>query len=64
MKALIWCKDTILEFPAEYNRDKDLKQYICIGWSDNRRRNIYDRLRRYGFEYSQIDNRKTLIKQV
>lgn len=64
IKALIWCKNTILEFPKEYDADKKLKQFICIGWSDSRRRDIYDRLRKYGFNYSQIDNRKVLSKQI
>ena len=28
IKALIWCKNTILEFPKEYDADKKLKQSI------------------------------------
>lgn len=64
IKALIWIKNSMLSFPEYYSHNEDKKQFICIQWSDNRRRNIYKRLEREGFYFMQIDGQKTLIKEV
>lgn len=43
---------------------KGLKLYICIDWADNRRRNIYQRLQKEGFTFRNINNHKSLVKQI
>jgi len=64
LKALLWIKDSILEFPTWYRNDYNKKQYICIHWADSRRRDIYQRLTRYGFEFVFADGQKILRKKV
>lgn len=70
IKALLWVKDEILKFPdyfASHPRNilyEGDKVYICIHWTDRRRRDIYYRsLSREGFEYTMFDNKKVLAKQ-
>jgi len=67
IKALIWAKKEILNFPYWYTRSyitEDKKCFICIGWEDSRRRNIYERLKKEGFYFMNIDKCKTLIKEI
>jgi hypothetical protein len=67
IKALFWIKRVILEFPNYFDKMYDtsgLNVYLCIGWADNRRRNIYSRLEKEGFYFMNIDNQKVLIKQI
>lgn len=60
VKALVWAKN-ILEKISELLARTDKKVYICIGWSDNRRRDIYSRYLT-DFHLGMINNRKVLIK--
>jgi hypothetical protein len=65
IKALFWIKDAVLNFPIFYNIKydiDDLKAYLCILWSDSRRRDIYARLEKEGFSFMQINGVKTLVK--
>lgn len=62
IKSLIWIKNQILGFP-EYYDSKIKNQYICISWSDNRRRNIYQRLEKEGFQFMVEDGKKILMKK-
>lgn len=65
IKALLWVKNTILEFPEYYKKYTEGKQeYICISWADNRRRNIYERLKSEGFRFMIVDGKKCLIKKI
>lgn len=66
MKALLWIKETVLEFPKYFNKVKTAKknQYICIGWADSRRRNIYERLKKDGFIFMMDEGQKILIKKL
>ncbi|MFT6125746.1 MAG: hypothetical protein ACJAVA_000187 [Flavobacteriaceae bacterium] len=67
IKALLWVKNAILNFPEYYDENyycEGFKVYICIRWSDNKRRDIYSRLEKEGFYFMPIDNNKTLIKEV
>ena len=67
IKALLWIKQEILGFP-EYYKEKyntsNSKLYLCIEWSDSRRREIYSRLEKEGFLFQIIQGQKTLIKEV
>ena len=65
IKALLWCKTMILSFPDFYRLKNNYNKpcYIHIHWSDNKRRNIYERLLKEGFKYMIIDNKKILIKE-
>ncbi|MES2864064.1 MAG: hypothetical protein V4666_08095 [Bacteroidota bacterium] len=65
--ALIWIKNMILSFPeyytnSPYGRSKK-RRYLCIGWSDSKRRNIYERLLKYGFVFQMEQGSKILIKK-
>lgn len=65
LKALLWVKNSIFEFPIFYkNYVCGRKEYICISWADSRRRDIYERLVRYGFRFQTINGEKTLIKKL
>lgn len=65
IKALLWIKSCIFEFPKTHNKYvHGRKEYICIQWSDSRRRDIYSRLIKYGFEFQMIGGEKTLIKRL
>jgi hypothetical protein len=66
LKALVWIKKSMLEFPNFYNRKNNSKkkQYICVSWADSRRRNIYQRLIKDGFSFSIDDGEKILIKKL
>lgn len=67
MKALLWIKEAILSFPSWYteiyNTD-NMKLYICIEWSDTKRKNIYSRLTKEGFRFQTIVGERKLIKEV
>ncbi len=64
IKALMWIKDCIFDFPVWYRNDYNKKQYICIHWSDSRRRDIYKRLENYGFTFSFDGGEKILMKKL
>lgn len=65
IKALVWLKESMLEFPIFYkNRVYKRKEYICINWSDSRRRDIYSRLQKEGFIFMNIDGNKCLMKKI
>jgi len=68
LKALIWLKNKLLEFPSFYadkiGVDKTKTQYILVRWADNRRRNIYQRLEKEGFYFMIDSNYKYLIKKL
>ncbi|HSE99874.1 MAG TPA: hypothetical protein VLA48_03175 [Nitrososphaeraceae archaeon] len=63
LRALFWVKRMIMEFPEWYG-SKAPKQYICIQWADNRRRNIYSRLQRDGFMFIIDGGEKMLRKTI
>jgi hypothetical protein len=63
IKALLWIKSKMFEFP-EYFDSRVKNQYICISWSDNRRRNIYKRLEKEGFQFMVEDGKKILMKKL
>lgn len=63
IKALIWIKDKIFEFPKFFG-SKIKNQYICIRWSDNRRRDIYKRLEKEGFQFTIDEGKKILRKKL
>lgn len=67
IKALFWIKECIFDFPIFYGEIRDLSnlnQYLCIQWVDNRRRDIYSRLQKEGFQFMQISREKILIKKL
>lgn len=65
IKALYWIRDAMFDFPRCFkNRVGNRQQYICIGWADSRRRNIYSRLIKEGFEFRSEQGRKILIKKL
>jgi len=67
IRALFWIKEAMYDFPkfyADRRNIKELNTYICIGWADSRRRNIYQRLEKEGFKFSMEDGKKILIKKL
>lgn len=64
MKALFWIKEAMYDFPKFYQNYYNKTQYLCIGWADNRRRNIYERLTREGFRFTYNEGIKILMKKL
>lgn len=68
LKALLWIKQMALEFPDYYSQHRwwieNKKKYICIHWADNRRRDIYQRLQKEGFEFILDGGKKILRKKL
>lgn len=67
IKALVWIKNEIMSIPESikelYTFDKE-RMYICIGWVDNHRRNVYSRLEREGFVFMVDRGLKILRKRI
>lgn len=68
MKALLWVKEAVNDFPVWYSKRysylvKGKSLYTCIGWADNRRRNIYSRLQKEGFQFMMDEGKKVLMKK-
>lgn len=69
VKALFWIREAIYDFPIFYSarissKDKRNK-YICIGWSDSRRKKIYQRyLEKDGFILMRDNNYNILMKKL
>lgn len=67
IRALFWIKNAIYDFPKFYAKRigiSKLKQYLMIGWADSRRRNIYQRLQKEGFQFMIDDGNKILMKKL
>lgn len=67
IRALFWIKDAMFDFYNYINDRKNLKNknvYICVGWADSRRRNIYQRLEKEGFQFMIEDGKKILMKKL
>ena len=65
IRALFWIKEAMYDFPLFYGyRIRGRKQYLCVGWADNRRRNIYERLIKEGFQFRSERGNKILIKKL
>lgn len=62
IEALFWAKNILKKIPELVVRT-DKKVYICIGWSDKRRRDIYLRFLP-DFQLGMINNVKVLIRKV
>lgn len=68
LKALMWLKNKMYEFPKFYNDhysfEANKKQYFQIRWADSRRREIYRRLIKEGFRFIRDGHRKILMKKI
>ena len=65
IRALYWIREAMYDFPKYFsNRVGERTQYICIGWADSRRRDIYQRLEKEGFQFMNLESRKILIKKL
>lgn len=65
LRALLWAKEAMYDFTNYYSyRVYDRKEYICIGWSDSRRRDIYQRLLKEGFVLTREWGKKILMKKL
>ena len=65
IRALFWIKEAMYDFPKFYSRwVENRNQYICIGWADSRRRDIYKRLEKRGFQFMIEGGRKILMKKL
>ena len=66
LKPLIIAKNIMYEFGCYYKKEwinyGDV--FLCIQWSDNRRKNIYARLLKEGFKFTKVDKIPTLIKNI
>jgi len=67
IRALFWIKEAMFDFYNYITKRRSLDNkavYICVGWADNRRRNIYQRLEKEGFKFSMENGKKILIKRL
>ena len=65
VSALFWLKECLLDFPTFFApRLYSRNQYLVIGWADSRRRNIYQRLEKEGFQFAMENNKKVLVKKL
>lgn len=67
IRALFFIRDAMYDFPKFYAEKRGisrLKAYICIGWSDSRRRNIYQRLEKEDFQFANHEGKKILMKKL
>ena len=67
IRALFFIKAAMFDFPHYFKERRgniNKSCYLCLGWSDNRRRNIYQRLEKEGFKFSVIEGRKILMKKL
>lgn len=66
--GLIWARNKLIEFEQyiqERYFDKSKKHILYCRWTDNRRRNAYERgLKPLGFSYMRIFNQKALGKVI
>lgn len=67
IRALFWIKEAMFDFYNYISNRENLKNksvYICVGWADSRRRNIYQRLEKEGFQFMVEDGKKILMKKL
>jgi hypothetical protein len=67
LRALLYIKEAMYDFPTYYkNRvnTSNFKEYLMIGWSDSRRRDIYKRLEKEGFQFGTYEGKKVLMKKL
>lgn len=66
IKPLLIVKKLMYDFSEYYKKEwinyGDI--FLCINWSDVRRREIYKRLEKEGFRLGKIDNTTTLFKNI
>ena len=69
VRSLFWIREAIYDFPVFYSArisSKDMRnKYLCIGWSDSRRKKIYQRyLEKDGFIMMRDNNYNVLMKKL
>ena len=65
IRALFWVREAMYDFPKYFsNRVRNRTEYLCIGWADSRRRNIYQRLEKEGFLFMVDNGNKILMKKL
>ena len=65
IRALFWIKEAMYDFPKYFsNRVRGRTEYLMIGWADSRRRNIYQRLEKEGFQFMVDNGNKILMKKL
>jgi hypothetical protein len=66
LKALFWIKSAVFSFSEFFKpRLNGRQEYICVGWADARRRDIYENyLKREGFTFAMEFGNKILMKKL
>jgi hypothetical protein len=65
LEGLIWAKKQLFEFEEFIKERYNEKTFICIYWTDNRRRNVYEKvLKKIGYEMNYRHSRKCLSKLI
>ena len=67
IRALFFIKEAMFDFPRYFKERRYVGNktcYLCVGWADNRRRKIYQRLDKEGFQFMIEDGRKILMKKL
>jgi len=68
MQALLWIKNEILNFYSFCNKvyrcEEFEKCFLYIAWSDTRRKRVYGRLVKEGFQFRKDFNENYLVKEI
>jgi hypothetical protein len=67
IRALFFIKEAMFDFPRYFKERRYVGNktcYLCVGWAENRRRKIYQRIDKEGFQYMIEDGRKILMKKL
>lgn len=67
IRALFFIKEAMFDFPRYFKERRSVGNktcYLCVGWADNRRRNIYQRLEKEGFQFMIERGQKILMKKL
>lgn len=67
IRALFFIRDAMYDFPKYFRNISNIegkKEYLMIGWADSRRRDIYQRLEKEGFQFANHEGKKILMKKL
>ena len=67
IRALFFIRDAMYDFPKYFRNTSNIegkKEYLMIGWADSRRRDIYQRLEKEGFQFMMDGGNKILMKKL
>lgn len=66
IEGLIWAKNKLIELNKELSKNSTCSHKICIGWEDNRRRDVYAKylVKKLGYSLTMDNGYKCLVKNI